>query len=174
MFALNMLVIIYVILSTIIILNAKSRKKNEYTMYVFVNLIIIAWESYPLLIQVGPGFLKIICDWSPLFLLPILHRETEILTSAFNKDHYDTLLIQMEKKYFPSVMNFHLNNSANSKLLSEFLHFCYLSFYVLIYGVPLFFYMRHEYAAFYACQFVILFLLFSCSITHSIIPVCGP
>lgn len=171
MFAVNLLVIIYVIIATGIIVLSNYKQK---IIYLFINCSIVLWEIVPLMVPINSDFLKILYDWSPLLLLPLLHRQTEILTSAFNKTHYDDKLIAMEKKHFPWVMNFHHKNSANSFLLSEFLHLCYLSFFLLIYGVPLFFYLRQEFVAFYECQFVILLLLFSCYITHSFIPACGP
>lgn len=174
MFAVNALMIFYVIVATFIIVIADYKQKNRHIGFLVVNVVIILWESIPLYTSIQSYGLHVVVDWSPLLLLPVLHRETEILASSFKPSYFDDALIGIEKKYFSYVMNFHQNNRANSLLLSEFLHVCYLSFFLLIYGVPLFFYLRHEYEAFYACQFVILFLLFSCYITHSIIPVCGP
>ncbi|STY28933.1 PAP2 superfamily [Legionella wadsworthii] len=169
-----LLIIIYLIISTFILLISNSPKKKLRYVYISINSLIIFWESIPFFKPIDSNILKILYDWSPLLLLPIFHRETEILTFAFNQIPYDVKLIDLEKKYFPWIINFHQNNRANSLFLSEFLHLCYLSFYLIIYGVPLFFYLRQEFVSFYECQFVLLLLLFLCFLTHSIIPAYGP
>ncbi|WP_131780164.1 phosphatase PAP2 family protein [Legionella bozemanae] len=174
MLAVNSLVIIYAIISTFLLVISNPKQKKLRLFYIYANCLIILWEAFPFFKQIDSTPLKILYDWSPLLLLILLHRETEILTSALKKVHYDEKIIDFEKRHFKWVMNFHHNNRANSLFLSEFLHLCYLSFYLLIYGVPLFFYLRQEFVSFYECQFVILLLLFSCFLTHSIIPACGP
>lgn len=169
-----LLVIIYLIISTFILVLSNPKKKNLRILYISANCLIILWEAIPFFKPIHSNTLKILYDWSPLLFLPLLHKETEILTFAFHKSHYDEKLINLEKKYFAWVLNFHYNNRANSVFLSEFLHLCYLSFFLLIYGVPLFFYFRQEFLSFYECQFVLLLLLFLCYVTHSIIPAYGP
>ncbi|KTD12092.1 PAP2 superfamily protein [Legionella gratiana] len=174
MLVLALLVIIYGVISTFILIISNPKQKKLRFFYIIINCIIILWEAVPFFKSIHSNTLQILYDWSPLLFLPILHRETEILTSAFNKANYDEQFIHFEKKHFTWVLNFHHNNRANSLILSEFLHLCYLSFFLLLYGVPLFFYLKHDLVAFYESQFVILLLLFSCYITHSIIPVYGP
>ena len=71
-------------------------------------------------------------------------------------------------------MAFHQQNQGQYKLLSECLHLCYLSFYILIYGVPFYFYMMNDRTAFYATTLAILMVLLSCFMTHAFIPVHGP
>src|SRR5690242_17542591 len=110
MLAVNFLVILYVIVTTIILLIANPKQKKWKLFYLVLNCFIVLWEMFPFLTQIDSGVLKVVFDWSPLLLLPILHRETEILTSAFNKAHYDNQFIRFENKYFPSVMRFHYNN----------------------------------------------------------------
>jgi membrane-associated phospholipid phosphatase len=40
--------------------------------------------------------------------------------------------------------------------------------------VPLYFYLNEEYSQFYQTVFVVLLLLFSCYLTHWLVPICGP
>ncbi|AUH71040.1 PAP2 superfamily [Legionella sainthelensi] len=174
MLVVALLVISYILIATFILIISNSEQKKLRHFYILINCFIILWEVFPFLKPIDSHVLKIVYDWLPLMLLPLFYKETEILTTALNKIHYDDHFIHFERKYCKWVMNFHHNNRGNSLLLSEFLHLCYLFFYLFIYGVPLFFYLRQEFVAFYECQFAILFLLFSCYVTHSIIPVCGP
>ncbi len=174
MFKINYLIIIYLICTTIIISISKNNPKNRY-LCLGINSLILLLEFFPFVSSIELSWLRFFYDWSPLLIvLPILHRETELLTSAFGRATYDDLFIRLEHQYFPAVMNVHHYDRANFKLLSEYLHLCYLSFYALIYGVPLFFYIKQDMIMFYETVFVILLLFFSCFITHSFIPVCGP
>lgn len=174
MLPLSLLVIIYVVLTTCFIACSQDKKNTLRKCYLFINCLIVLVESLPFFMSLHHDSLTVIFDWIPLICLPILHRETALLTAVLGGNALDESFIRFEKKYFPAVMNFHYQNHVNYKLLSEFLHLCYLCFFILIYGIPLFFYLKHEVVAFYESTFAILLLLFSCFITHGIIPVHGP
>jgi membrane-associated phospholipid phosphatase len=169
----NYLIISYIICATVIILSSKCKQKTRH-LYYGINCIMLLWEIMPLMTPIHSEYLQIIYDWSPLLFLPIFHRETELLTQAFQRGPFDPLFIRLENNYFPSIMAIHDSNRANYKLLSEFLHVCYLSFYVIIYGVPLYFYLKQDMVMFSESIFAMLLVLFLCYITHSLIPVCGP
>lgn len=169
----NYLIMIYLIYTTVIVYFSKENLKNR-RIYYGINIFILMWELWPCLTQVPSNMVGIIYDWSPLLFLPIFYRETELLTTSLERETYDEGFIQLENQYFPHVMNIHRHNLANWTLLSEYLHLCYLSFYVLIYGVPLYFYLKQDILMFNESIFMILLLLFSCYITHGLIPVCGP
>lgn len=174
MLKINALVIIYVLIATIIIgLSEAVNQKIKYHVFI-INCIILLCEIFPFVYPINSAFFKLFYDWFSLICCPLLFLQTEQLASAYHKDTFDTLLIQFERKYFPYVMNFHNNNRADFKILSEYLHLCYLSFYLFIYGIPLYFYLTHQFMPFYKSVFIILLLLFSCYLTYSIIPVCGP
>lgn len=112
--------------------------------------------------------------WIGLIFLPLFYHEVGLATQKNNRKAYDLAFIAFEKKYFPRVMAFHQHNQLNNVGLSEYLHACYLSFYIFIYGVPLYFYLHHEALCFYESTFAILSTLLSGYLTHVIIPVYGP
>lgn len=169
---LNDLIIVYLLLTSFFILCSKENIKSR-SIYLLINAFMIRW----LLISSQShceGDLKILFDWSPLLFLPIIHRETGLLTQVLGKKAHDEWFIAFERKIFPSVMLFHEQNKGCNKFFSEFLHVCYLSFFLLIFGTPLYFYLNKNFLAFYQCTFAILFLLLSCFMTHGFIPVNGP
>ena len=170
---LNYLIITYLAVTSILIFFSKDKKCNQRRIYLIINTLILGWLIYsPCTFE--SGVIEIITQWSPLLCLPIIHRETALLTQVFGKKTYDDWFINFEKKYFLPVMIFHDNNKGASRILSEFLHGCYLSFFLLIFGVPLYFYINQNYSAFYQCSFANLLLLLSCFMTHGLIPVEGP
>lgn len=173
MLQLNFLVILYVVITSLIMVVSQVPHPRKKLCY-FLNSFILVWEFIPWVISVNNPILQILFDWSPLIFLPLLHQQTGILTQIFQAGRLDEKFIAFDQKYFPYVMNFHTQNRGNSVLLSEILHLCYFSFYALIYGVPLYFYLNHEYLQFYQTTFIILALLFSCYLTHWLIPIYGP
>lgn len=173
MFKLNLLIVFYLILVNFVLLLAKVKHKNH-RVFFKINIFVLAWEAWLLYHPADSGILKIIEDWTPLLLLPLLHQETELLTTAFKSKTHDSKFIQFEDKYFPYIMRIHQKNLGSSLYLSEFLHACYLSFYFLIYGIPLYFYLNHQLEYYYQSLFVIILTLCSSFITHGLIPVSGP
>lgn len=176
MLATNILIIIYILFANVIILTATVAQKNS-RLYFFINNFILLWELYFLFFASHyflSSLLAVLYHWSPLILLPILHKETHLFTNAFGQITYDNFFISLENKYFPFLMPLYANNHSRSIIISEFLHLCYLSFYLLIYGIPLFFYINNDLPKFHACSFAVLLLLLLCYLTHVIIPACGP
>lgn len=166
MLPINLLLIIYLIFLSLYIINSKNQKKF---IFLILNGAIISIISiFSLNKEIG-NFV-----WLGLILLPLFYHETGLITQKPNKKIYDSEFIQFEKNYFSKVMDFHKKNRANNFYLSEYLHFCYLCFYIFIYGVPLYFYMEHNYRFFNQCTFAILFTLLAGYATHAIIPVYGP
>jgi membrane-associated phospholipid phosphatase len=173
MLQLNLLIIFYVTITSLIMVISKVPHKRKNACYL-LNSFILVWEVIPFLIPVHIFPLRILFDWSPLLFLPLLHQQTGLLTLIFQAGLWDQKFIDFDNKYFPYVMSFHIHNRGNSLFISEILHLCYFSFYALIYGVPLYFYLKQEYVQYYQTVFVILALLFSCYLTHWLIPIHGP
>ncbi len=174
MLPLNILIIGYVLITSVFIVCTKHPSNKPSTLFLVTNVLIILWESIPFILPSYSASWDIIYAWSPFLFLPILHKETGLFTSVFFVNTFDPVLIRFETRVFPYVMKFHHQNRLNSKLFSEFLHGCYLSFYFILYGIPIYFLARHEMGAFYQISFAFLLLLFSSYITHAIVPAMGP
>lgn len=171
---LDFLVILYITLTSLIITQSKSVSNPKRIPYLLVNALMALLLMAPLFGTISGYKLNLFFNWLPLLCLPILHQETELLTSAFRMVSFDEAFIRFEHRYFPWIMRFHKENRVKHPFISEYLHLCYLSFYLIIFGIPLFFYLQHNLPQFYASTFAILWLFFSCFLTHSVIPVHGP
>lgn len=168
------IMVFFYVFCTSLTLIVSKLKDDIITMVYMLNGAILCWVLYCLFNPHNSKLIGIMYDWAPLFMLPLLYRETALLTTRFGRFTKDASFIRFEQTYFPLVMRLHTSNRMNAKILSECLHACYLSFYVFIYGVPLYFYLKGEPTAFYASMFAILLVLFLSYLTHALCPVLGP
>ena len=174
MLKINLLLAVYVVITTVILALAKNNKK-KCSIAIGINVIIFLGAICSLIYySSNSDWFIVFSDWFPLACLPFLHQQTELLTTSYNQMNYDQTMIHLENKYFPYVIAFHNNNSGSFKVLSEYLHLCYLTFYGFIYAIPMYFYLKGQFVQFYEYVFICLFLLFSCYLSHCVIPVCGP
>lgn len=173
MLQLNGLVMVYLFITSALIFFSKHPLGKHRYVYLSANVVMMACfliSSY--LYVKGQSYL--VLDWLPLFCLPLFHRETGLLTQVWGQQPHDDAFIRFEHQYFPAVIGLHQQHKLGQRFFSEVLHACYLSFFLLIYGVPLYFYQQQLPVFFYPCTFAILFLLLSCFMTHGFIPVDGP
>lgn len=168
MLPINLLIIIYLIAISICIAISPHPRS---IFLLILNGIIILFLS---VISFNIINYQTIYTWLGLLFLPLFYHEIGFATQTNNRKTLDPAFIEFEKKYFAKVMSFHQNNSASQVFLSEYLHACYLSFYIFIYGVPLYLYLQHNIIFFYECTFAILLTLLLGYITHIIVPVHGP
>lgn len=166
MLPINLLVISYLIIVSVYIVIAH----RGYGILV-INSMLVLTLSIILLKQIDNHAFY---AWIGLIFLPLFYHEIGLTIQKSKRKTYDLAFIAFEKKHFPKIMEFHQQNLANNIGLSEYLHACYLSFYLFIYGVPLYFYLHEEFLFFYEIIFAILFALLSGYITHVIIPIYGP
>lgn len=152
--------------------NAEDKTPRLY--YLVCNLVIIIGLVLLYWFPLKGVYSSVLYDWLPFLLLPFFHRETALLTTAISPKTHDEAFIQYEQDLFPGVIHFHQQNRMNSVIVSELLHLCYLSFFLLIYGVPFYFYACGDLVAFYATSFGVFFTLLSCFMTHTYLPVLGP
>jgi membrane-associated phospholipid phosphatase len=92
--------------------------------------------------------LRAIRDWHPLVLFPFLFREVEFLAAAVGDWRLTTAIPALEGMLFgvqPSVL---LSEWLPFVPLSEFLHFCYLAYIVVIPAVAAYWYFTRRREAF--------------------------
>lgn len=173
MLKVNFLVAIYFFLSSCFIILSKNKKARLEYLYLTLNAIIIFLLFIPFFYPINGSF-RVFFDWFPLATLPLAHRETTVLSVALGISVKDGSFIAFENKYLTAIIRFHDQNKWSYFLLSEFLHLSYLSFFFFIYGLPLYLYLQGDMLHFYQATFAMLCLLFSCFITHGLVPVYGP
>jgi membrane-associated phospholipid phosphatase len=113
-------------------------------------------------------------DWLPFALGPLLYVELRWLIPGAGRPHQDALVQRWELALFhgqPSATWApHLPNAA----LSELLHLCYLSYYLLVYVPPLLLYIRGRRDAFIRTMLALTLVYGSCFAVYLLFPVDGP
>jgi len=90
-----------------------------------------------------PRTVRIIADWYLLLLIPALYTELATLNLAvFNGHYFDSIIQGWEQAIFGGQPSRDLWRALPYLPLSEYLHFSYLSYYLIIYGPPLYLYLR--------------------------------
>jgi membrane-associated phospholipid phosphatase len=91
----------------------------------------------------------VIHDWHPILLFPLLFKEVEPLAAAFGDWRLTAIIPAIEAKLFAGEPTVYLSSSLNLVPLSEWLHFCYLSYLIMVPGVAGYWYVTARRLAFH-------------------------
>jgi hypothetical protein len=97
------------------------------------------------------GILPVIRDWHPLILFPLLYKEVEVLAPAIGNWRLTTAIPAWESALFAGQPSLYLSERLALVPLSEYLHFCYLSYVIVIPSVTAYWYVSGRRAAFGSC-----------------------
>lgn len=122
-----------------------------------------------------PRVMRTLADWYPLLLLPALYTELATLNKAVWAGHYfDSLILGWEEAIFGGQPSRVLAAVLPGLALSEVLHAAYLSYYLIIYGPPLYLYLRGRRAEFRSMAFALLLVFLVHYLFFIYFPVQGP
>jgi membrane-associated phospholipid phosphatase len=156
-------------MGTVLLLLGRARvPAAAIAIHVMVLLAIAAATWLP----VVPGWLR---RWAPLMSLLFLYSELPLLIrAAGHATTFDPTVIRWEATLFggqPSVM---WAAAWNSVILSEFLHAAYVSYYPIIFSVPILLAWQKRDADFSQATFVLLLTFTVCFAAFVVFPVAGP
>ncbi len=122
-----------------------------------------------------PALQGFLADWYPLLLIPLLYGELEPLNRAvYGGEYFDPLILRWEEILFGGQPSQVLAPVFPSLLLSEVLHAAYLSYYVIIFGPPLFLYLTGRLEAFRHVVFTVMLVFILHYLFFIYFPVQGP
>ena len=78
------------------------------------------------------GILRVIRDWHPLLLFPFLYKEVELLAPVLGDWRLTAAIPAWESALFAGQPSLYLSERLAFVPLSEYLHFCYLSYVIVI------------------------------------------
>ncbi|OGT44577.1 MAG: hypothetical protein A3E82_01655 [Gammaproteobacteria bacterium RIFCSPHIGHO2_12_FULL_38_11] len=175
LFNIYLLAFCFLTLACFIIFLSRHKQSKPWKTYLKVNALVFIVGACLFCFRSKNITLTVLADWFPLSLIFYFYHNAGLLSRAFHAETFDNHIIQFEKKifgaYYPCIQ---LSETFNSYWLSEFLHLCYLSYFFLLYGIPLYFYFYNEYTAFYQFSFAELLVFLTSSLVHSIVPVLSP
>jgi hypothetical protein len=86
---------------------------------------------------------RLVSDWVPLALMLLLYWELPVLMEALPGPvrYHDPAIVALERTLFGTEPAYQWAGAMPSVVLSELLHACYVSYYLLIYTPPLLVYL---------------------------------
>lgn len=97
----------------------------------------------------GRRWVRVVVDWYPLLIIPLLYTELDFLnTAVWGGRYFDGVILEVEERIFGGQPSTTLARSAPWLTLSEVLHGAYLSYYPIIYVPPLVLYLQGRRAEF--------------------------
>ena len=117
----------------------------------------------------------LIKDWYLLALVPLLYTELALLNVAVHNGRYfDEIILRWEEQIFGGQPSRELAAAFPNLLLSEFLHFSYIAYYLIIYGPFVYWYVKGRRADHQRATFTIMLTFFAHYIFFIYFPVQGP
>ncbi|MCZ6678724.1 MAG: hypothetical protein O7E52_15940 [Candidatus Poribacteria bacterium] len=138
------------------------QRLSHWKMYAGVHILVSAF-IFSLRFASGglPPLLQVLRDWYPVLGFPLLYKEVEVFAGAFGNWGLTEPLIQLETRLFGGHPSFYLSERFAWVPLSEYLHFCYLFYVLLLPTVGGYWYFTRRMTAFRE-------LLFLVGLTYSI------
>jgi len=120
------------------------------------------------------GILRVIRDWHPLALFPLLYKEVELLAPGLGDWRLTTAIPAWESALFGGQPSLFLSERLPFVPLSEYLHFCYLSYVIVIPSVAAYWYVSRREAAFGELLFLLSTVLLGSYLFFILLPVDSP
>lgn len=134
-------------------------------------LVLVAFVATALLPLVPPWLRR----WAPLIALLFLYAEIPMLLRAAGHDRvYDATVIRWEQAIFSAQPALRWAARVPSRFLSETLHAAYLSYYGIIFAVPLILFATGRRQDYDAAVFVLMTTFVVCFVAYLFFPVAGP
>jgi membrane-associated phospholipid phosphatase len=116
----------------------------------------------------------VIRDWHPILLFPLLFKEVEPLASAFGDWRLTAIIPAIEAQLFAGEPSVYLSSSLNLVPLSEWLHFCYLSYLIMVPGVAAYWYISNRRLAFHELVLLLAIAMLGSYLFFVLFPVDSP
>ena len=113
--------------------------------------------------------------WLPLLLVLFLYAELPLLIAAAGHSAtYDTVVTRWELSLFGGQPALDWAENWPSRAVSELLHLAYLSYYPIIFSVPVALQLQRREAELSRAVFVVMLTFIACFATYIAFPVAGP
>ncbi len=120
------------------------------------------------------GIVSVIRDWHPLMLFPLLYKEVELLAAVIGDWRLSVAIPAWESALFGGQPSQYLSERLAFVPLSEYLHFCYLSYVIVIPSVAAYWYISGRRAAFGELLLTLTTVLLASYLFFILLPVDSP
>jgi len=120
------------------------------------------------------GILHVIRDWHALLLFPFLFKEVELLAPVLGDWRLTAAIPAWESALFAGQPSLYLSERLAFVPLSEYLHFCYLSYVIVIPSLAAYWYVSGRLAAFGELLLLLSTVLLASYLFFLLLPVDSP
>ena len=120
------------------------------------------------------GILRVIRDWHPLMLFPLLYKEVELLAAVIGDWRLTAAIPAWESALFAGQPSLYLSERLAFVPLSEYLHFCYLSYVIVIPSVAAYWYVSGRRVAFGELLLMLSTVMLGSYLFFIVLPVDSP
>ena len=120
------------------------------------------------------GILRVIRDWHPLMLFPLLYKEVELLAAVIGDWRLTAVIPAWESALFGGQPSLYLSERLPFVTLSEYLHVAYLSYVIVIPSVAAYWYVTGRRAAFGELMLMLSAVLLGSYLFFILLPVDSP
>jgi membrane-associated phospholipid phosphatase len=120
------------------------------------------------------GIRRVLRDWQPLLLFPLLYKEVEVLAAVMGDWRLTAAIPAWESALFAGQPSLYLSERLAFMPLSEYLHFCYLSYVIVIPAVAAYWYVSGRRAAFGELLLLLSTVLLGSYLFFILLPVDSP
>ena len=117
---------------------------------------------------------RVVRDWHPLMLFPFLYKEVELLAPVLGDWRLTAAIPAWESALFAGQPSLYLSERLPFVPLSEYLHFCYLSYAIVIPSVAAYWYVSGRQAAFGELLLLLSTVLLGSYLFFILLPVDSP
>ena len=121
----------YLVLTGVLILIFHKNVARWHRYLLARGCCIIGIVSLTFTNEYTPLILQFLRDWYPLSTIALFYIEIEKLTQMVFQRYFDKTVIYWEKQVFKGMPCLELSDRFPSMILSEILHLCYFSYYVM-------------------------------------------
>jgi membrane-associated phospholipid phosphatase len=118
--------------------------------------------------------LSVALDWHPLALFPILYKEKQLLAAAVGDWRLTAVVSAAEEQLFGGQPSIYLSQRLSIVALSEYLHFCYVAYVLIVPGVAAYWYLTKQRAAFHELMLLLAIVMFGSYLFFILWPVDSP
>ena len=164
----------YLAITGVLILIFHKNVVRWYLYLLFRGCVIAGILSITFIQGTLPSPWQFIRDWYPLSTIALFYFEMGKLTQmAFNR-FFDDTVIRWEKRVFKGMPSITLSDKFPSLLLSEYLHFCYFSYYVIAIFLAAWLYFQGKAVPFQETVFAETLTFNLSLLCYPLIPAAGP
>ena len=164
----------YLVLTGVLILIFHKNVARWYFYLIARVLYIIGIVSLTFTDAFTPLIFQFLRDWYPLSTIALFYFEMGKLTQMVFQRYFDETVILWEKRVFKGMPSLELSRRFPSVILSEILHLCYFSYYVIAVFLAAWLYFKGEMDPFRGTVFAETLTFNLSLLCYPFLPATGP